>query len=56
MPDILQTVIDVPSPDKPDMPATIQESHQPWLPASSHPWRNSPIGKARYRPNPFAKK
>lgn len=54
-PDTQNPVMEIPSPDKPELSATTQESQQPWRPASNHPWRNSPIGKARYHSNPFAK-
>lgn len=39
----------------PDTPQETQKSSMPWRPAPNHPWRHSPIGRARYATYPNAK-
>lgn len=40
---------------KPEIQPSSQKSSEPWRPASNHPWRHSPIGRALYLPNSIAK-
>lgn len=40
----------LPLPQKPEPQSTADRSPGPRRPAANHPWRHSPIGKARYQP------
>jgi hypothetical protein len=42
-------------PSKPEMQSNSQESPAPSRPAPNHPWRHTPIGRARYASNSTAK-
>ena len=42
--------VDTPTADRPDSPPP----RKAWRPGPNHPWRHSPIGKARYRKRPHS--